>query len=104
MPRNPRPRRTWTTTTTVIAALRNHRHYTRTLRADEKLDEYVARLSNEYGPELVRVSYMTTTICNETREIAEVTTSWFTDGEVVEAVQKLARFVGIRDQHAPVRT
>lgn len=88
-------RRTWTTTTSVTLMLRNGEHRQSTLRAGETLDGFAAAAARQFGEQLVRVAYSSTEICVETGEVADVTTSWFTKGELAEVSERARRVAAI---------
>lgn len=88
-------RRTWVTTTTYTLMLRNGEHKHAATRPGETLERIAAAAHRQYGDQLVRLAYNSTEICRETGEVADTTTGWFTNNELLEAADRQARLGNI---------
>lgn len=85
---NSKANRTWKKTTTVTAIMADGEHKLLTLGGGESLERFVGKMAIDYGRNLLRVAFCNSEICDQTGEIADLTTSWYTKAELAEAADR----------------
>jgi hypothetical protein len=55
-----------------------------------RLEPWIARLALTSSKKLIRVAYISTEVCDQTGEMWDITTSWFTTAEIQECVKTFA--------------